>query len=762
MWEKGLSARKMLLFLPAWRELFAGLARKQPCAFLFCGIACGSLPLLLFGLNAGMSLDVCLLIPIPFLIVASFVMPLRDAVWKFSLPVLAGACCALWTVHTLRGDPLFLELGYRPAGAQVMVQVDDPSCTGTDIPWLPPPKNIQCRVTAFRYSPADEWKSVSGLMMVRTGNGDVPFSPGYGDEYELDGAFLLPRKSEIEGAFDYPRYLQRWGIVYVFRADGWKKLADGTGFHRDLFTLRDSVLNRVVGDFRTEDARGVAAGLLFGFRQGIGSHTRREFIESGAIHILTVSGTHVGLFALVLFLLLRFLPYRIRFLCVPVLTFFYAMSTGMQVPAFRAFLMLSVYCLSRAFLHKVSAFNSLMLAGVVLLLWNPLNLLDPGFQFSFLTVSVLLLSHHCFLFWMNDLNWTRNWVPGRYRTWRMWIRDWFVRKLFGTLFAVVVAWLASTSLALLYQGVFPGAAILANLLLIPIAGCCFLLFDGALLALWICPGLLIYFTGWMELLIQLLQEICRSFSSLGVSYLPHAPLWSVFLFPVCLLFVLFSRRLRTALIGVIGICCVFLYWNFRAFFFLPEVMIGSGGGNSEPWVVFTLPRSRRAVVVNTPDFSSASMISDYLKSRGIVRIDSLILSGGRQDHAGGILYLAPEIRLKQLVTPFPHAGASVLRQVLAEMTALQVPVRYFQRGMDDGEWRVETWNCKSILKKEELELEITSFESKLLLRLKKNEDGTTRLTLFRNGGRLLLRRELAPSSALNVVFCSDQTESEIP
>lgn len=72
--------------------------------------------------------------------------------------------------------------------------------------------------------------------------------------------------------------------------------------------------------------------MLFGCRQGIEYQTRLDFIRSGTIHILTVSGLHIGMFAGVMFLLLAFLPFRMRCVIVPLLTALYALSTGLQMP----------------------------------------------------------------------------------------------------------------------------------------------------------------------------------------------------------------------------------------------------------------------------------------------------------------------------------------------------------------------------------------------------------------------------------------------
>ena len=110
---------------------------------------------------------------------------------------------------------------------------------------------------------------------------------------------------------------------------------------QELLNIHGLLLERILVPVATDTNRTLCAAVLFDCWQGMDYRTRRDFIQSGTIHILTVSRLHVRMFARVLFFLFAFLPFRIRCMIIPFFTTLYALSTGMQKPAFRALIMLS-------------------------------------------------------------------------------------------------------------------------------------------------------------------------------------------------------------------------------------------------------------------------------------------------------------------------------------------------------------------------------------------------------------------------------------
>ncbi|HPQ40135.1 MAG TPA: ComEC/Rec2 family competence protein, partial [bacterium] len=134
-----------------------------------------------------------------------------------------------------------------------------------------------------------------------------------------------------------------------------------------------------------EDLRAVSKALLLGSRSEIDPGMHRIFREAGLVHLLAISGLHVGILAAAVMLLLRRLPGTLttRSLVLIALAWFYAVFTGGAASVIRAVLLLTL-CMTGRILHRpVSLHRSLSIAAILLLIVRPGWIGDPGFQLTF-------------------------------------------------------------------------------------------------------------------------------------------------------------------------------------------------------------------------------------------------------------------------------------------------------------------------------------------------------------------------------------------
>lgn len=382
LFKEMVSARNRLLFLSG------EFSRTLPCGVVLTGILCVLLPAFLLP-DAGLAV---ILIPPLASLAALWCFGPRDAAFKFALPCLLAMFSLIWHTERYERDPVAAFAQERPRiGAIGELTVIDPSVCGPRLRWMPVPGNILCRLDRAKYSSYGVWHKIDGLVMVRLPKEHPPLV--YGGKFLAEGVLEQPEPPLFPGAFDYGEYLKNCGIRYLFRLTGTSgNDRTETGFMSGLLSVRDFLLGRILSPVASEPDKTLCAAMLFGCRQGIEYQTRLDFIRSGTIHILTVSGLHIGMFAGVMFLLLAFLPFRMRCVIVPLLTALYALSTGLQMPAFRALAMLCTWCFMRAFLLRGSVLNSVFMACAILLIWNPRQLMDPGFQYSFTAVIFLVAS----------------------------------------------------------------------------------------------------------------------------------------------------------------------------------------------------------------------------------------------------------------------------------------------------------------------------------------------------------------------------------
>ena len=129
----------------------------------------------------------------------------------------------------------------------------------------------------------------------------------------------------------------------------------------------------------------VLKAVLLGDRSALDSETIESFRKTGLYHLLVIAGLHVGLLALLADGLLRLvrLGERARRLTVLALLIFYAFLVEQRAATLRATLMIALYLLARLLYRSSSTLNSIGLAALVLLLWRPAWLFESGFQLSF-------------------------------------------------------------------------------------------------------------------------------------------------------------------------------------------------------------------------------------------------------------------------------------------------------------------------------------------------------------------------------------------
>ena len=559
------------------------------------------------------------LIPAASVLLAWALIPTRDALIRFALPMLPALLVALsWSGQ--QRNIIADEAGRARFAAEAELIVDDPSASARSGDAFRV-RNLQCRVKRFRYGANAPWIGFDGilprvLMDLGQGGNAIEIPLGFGDAVLAKGVFSAPEPPLFPGSFDYAAYLEHEGIYELFRpeSESVEVVSQGKGFRRALYGLRDAALAAVCRGFRSVENARMAGAMLGGRRISLEKETRAGFLSSGTIHILTVSGTHVGIFASLLLLLLVWVPFRKRCLFVLVPLLFYALSTGMREPAMRAYVMIAAFLILRSLLLATSHINTLMLAAYVILVISPASLLKPGMYYSFLSVALLLsLPHDVGNILLGFLSRKLSQpLPVRYTpVRRIWALHW-IRILLSAFAATAVASLGSGVLSILYQGLFPVSAVPANLLVIPLAYLAFVTAGVALLFSWAGPAGL-FFSGVLEQVFRLIGWLGRFFGGLCETAIPRPPVWTVVLFLAAMFCLLRAKSWRRAASMAALMTALFAFWCFRASFLPAEILIVSGGGTEqEPAVVVTDPALGRADVVNVPDYRTGSALADYL------------------------------------------------------------------------------------------------------------------------------------------------------
>ena len=727
---ENLSVRSVKLFLskyPAFPVLASVLTSVLPAAVF---PSCRWLPMLL---------------PVLWTCAGWCLFGVRRALFQFAVPSLAGLCALFLNEEFRQKDDLTEMLGSRPAGIEAEIVVCDPSYYN-DGNVSPSSRPLLCRMEKIRFSPSDRWQGVDSRIIAIFPPGTE--ISGYGARFAVDGALESPDPPLPGTGFDYSDYLYRRGIHFVLQIGKARPAGVRPSCFRRLLRVRDRLLDSLTAPLKRPELKALASALLFGCRRGVSRESRTAFIESGTIHVLTVSGLHIGMFAAAVFLLLLPVPFRLRMVLAPVLTLVYAFSTGMQMPAVRAVVMLFCWCIPRAFLVRSSGLNSVLLAGALLLLWNPGQLKDAGFQYSFACVITLLVTASGTSSWLSLAAERLHWIPEKLVS--QWTRK-GIQILIRTASGVtgcLAAWLCSFALTVCYQGLTIPFAMAANLLILPAVYAVFLVFAFALVPCLLFPAAGTIFSILLTGPLEMIEAVCRSFAAWSGpdSHVPPAPFWTV---PCALLslWLLFGFPGRKA--GTAGLCALIVLMFVWCSGLLPprdagmEILLLHGGRQEVPGIVISCPAKDFSAAVNLSDFRNVLAAADFLKRRGHTELSLLVCSRTGKNYAGALRYFPGRMKVLQILTVKPAARSAVLKEGIRSAAERRIPL-IIQPG-PVLKWSRGGRKIETILKNEEFSFDISEKENKVHIRMVPDASAGMKVLIIRDGivrHRLRLPREL--------------------
>lgn len=200
------------------------------------------------------------------------------------------------------------------------------------------------------------------------------------------------------GAFDQSRYYELQGCshrAFVY-ASNIRALAGTRLPSADNSLLRiKSQLSEKFTHALSARSAAIGRALILGERDGIDAQLRTYFLATGSMHILAVSGMHIGLLILALLKILaffsRWVSRKQALLLVLLIVWYYALLTGLSASVLRSVFMFSVLLLSQLSGRQMSQLNALFFSAFCLLLYDPRYLFDLGFQLSYLAMLGIYL-----------------------------------------------------------------------------------------------------------------------------------------------------------------------------------------------------------------------------------------------------------------------------------------------------------------------------------------------------------------------------------
>ncbi|MCR6638216.1 MAG: competence protein ComEC family protein [Sporocytophaga sp.] len=243
---------------------------------------------------------------------------------------------------------------------------------------------------------AQTWRTVDIDIILWIKN-ELVDNPFYGQTYLFNGSLTRISGANYYKSFDPQKYYRYKNIFYQstpFKLIQLNSNPDSYIIYHSL-VLKEYFARRFGKFIEDKEALGITEGIILGKRDGISSDVRDIYSGTGAMHLLSVSGLHIGLlYQLLLFLLnpLIYLPRGklIRFISISLLLIGYALLTGLVPPVLRSTIMFLIFLIAKTISKKHNPYNTLAISALIILIYDPFTIADIGFQLTYLAMGGLI------------------------------------------------------------------------------------------------------------------------------------------------------------------------------------------------------------------------------------------------------------------------------------------------------------------------------------------------------------------------------------
>jgi competence protein ComEC len=411
---------------------------------------------------------------------------------------------------------------------------------------------------------------------------DSSLQLAYGTQIFFKKSLQEIKNSGNPGGFDYKRYALFQGISHqVYLKPGEFELLNGkkgNSLKKFIYSSREKVLNILRKNIKGNRELGLAEALLIGYKDDLEQSLVQSYTNTGVVHIIAISGLHLGLIYWLLALLLKPLKKRRRTKWLnPVLIitglWLFSLLAGAQPSILRSALMFTCIVLGESLSKKTSIYNTMAVSAFLLLCMNPFWLWDVGFQLSYAAVLSIII------FMRPIYNW-------------FYIKNKLLDFLWKMNAVTLAAQILTVPLSIYHFHQFPNLFILTNFLAVPLSSAILLgeillcvisfipmaaIVTGKILTwlIWVMNTYIekietISFSLWDGLQITVLQVFLLLFFAIGISY------W------------LMEKSKRSLLVGLFALLG---FTALRSFSFIQSYQ-------QQQIIVYNVPQKRAIDVVN--------------------------------------------------------------------------------------------------------------------------------------------------------------------
>lgn len=436
----------------------------------------------------------------------------------------------------------------------------------------------------------------------------------HGDKIMLKGTLKVPFNNTIPNNFNYKKYLYNKKIYYTLSVDSYEIIKNNKNI---LYKIKDKLYKKIIN----LDNSDYYLAFILGDKTLLSSEIYNSFQSNGISHLLALSGMHINILLLIINMFLKKFKESKRIIITSIILIVFLILTGLTASLQRATIFYILKNINNKFNLRYSNIKLLFIVAFIILFINPFLIYDLGFIYSFIV---------CFgIFYYSDF------IKGNY-----------VVKLFKL---SLVTFLFSMPITIMVNYEVNLSSIFINMLFVP----------------WI--SLIVYPLSLISFIIPILNplfgftiNITNNMNMLfsKISLIINIPKLSIILIILFYLVLLVRKKklyICLFLILIFGKVIVLFDKNYYVYFF----DIGQGDAS-----VLVSPHQKEVLMIDTggkityekeewqksnKTYNISDGVIKFLKSRGITKLDYLIITHGDQDHAGDALNIIKKLNVKKVV-----------------------------------------------------------------------------------------------------------------
>lgn len=506
-----------------------------------------------------------------------------------------------------------------------------------------------------------------------------------GNKIKLKGIYYRGREERNPGEFDYDAYLRSQGITGIFLVDTISNVQILSGesfFFSNIIHQVRKAIDEQIRKYHSPQTASLLRGLLLADRREIDYETKTDFINAGVIHVLAVSGLHVGYIVLIFFLFLGRFNLLLRSGITVAGLICFMLLTGVPASVFRATLMAVILIVAFLLNRSTNLINSIAIAALIILCVSPEEIYNPGFQLSFsavLSIAIIYPVIEKFIL-------------------KTGIKSKLLKSFLLFTGVSLSAQVGTIPFTLLYFNKISTVALLTNLLVIPAIGIIIGVAVFTLILSVILPFLAVYYGAANDLFSSMILSVISfsgrtDFSHIVIHQYSIKDLIVFYLLAACLF--IFFKKIKRIVPGLIFITVItgniVLLSSLDDQELMPEgvlsiFMLDVGQGDS---FLIKFPDGKTALIDagNTTIYfdNGERVVLPLLNYLGIKKIDYAFISHIDSDHYAGFISLILEGRINQVFKPAVDTTLSKDLRFEKFLKDFNVPLYYYrQEKLDIG------------------------------------------------------------------------------